>query len=59
MNLFHRKTPLERALEGLAAVSTSGPALRAAKITAGVLGGAVTLTGLSAAVSSARRGTRQ
>ena len=50
MNLFHRKTPLERALEGLAAVSTSGAALRAAQITAGVLGGAVTLSGLRAAV---------
>ena len=59
MNIFHRKSPLERALEGLAAASTSGPVLRAAKITAGVLGGAATITGLSAAVSSARRGTRQ
>lgn len=56
MKLFHRKSAWERTLEGLVAAATGRSVRRAAKITAGVAGGAATLTALSAAVSSARRG---
>jgi hypothetical protein len=55
MKIFHRKSAWERALEGVVAVAAARSARRAAKITAGAVGGAATLTALSAAVSSARR----
>jgi hypothetical protein len=56
MKIFRRKSVWQRALEGVVAVATARPARRTAKITAGAVGGAATLTALSAAVSSARRG---
>jgi hypothetical protein len=55
MKLFHRKSAWERALDGVVAAATARSVRRAAKITAGAVGGAATLTALSAAVSSARR----
>jgi hypothetical protein len=57
MKLFHRKSAWERALEGAVAVASGRVVRRAAKITGSVVGGAATLTALSAAVSSARRGS--
>jgi hypothetical protein len=56
VKIFHRKSAWERALEGVAAVTTGRVVRRTAKIAGGVVGGAATLTALSAAVSSARRG---
>jgi hypothetical protein len=55
MKIFHRKSAWERALEGVVAVATARSLGRTAKITAGAVGGAATITALSAAVSSARR----
>jgi hypothetical protein len=55
MRIFHRKSAWERALEGVVAVATARSLRRTAKITAGAVGGAATITALSAAVSSARR----
>ena len=54
MNIFHRKSTLERLLDGVAIVAATGVARRAAKVTLGVVGGAATATAISAAVSSAR-----
>ena len=59
MKIFHRKSAWERALEGIAAVSAANVVRRTAKIAGGVVGGAATLTALSAAVSSARRGEKK
>ena len=56
MKLFHRKSAWERALEGVAAAATARSLGRTAKMTASAVGGAATITALSAAVSSARRG---
>ena len=50
MKLFHRKSAWERALEGVAAVAAARSVRRTAKITGSVVGGAATLTALSAAV---------
>ena len=55
MKIFHRKSAWERALDSVAAVTTARSVRRSAKIAGGVVGGAATLTALSAAVSSARR----
>jgi hypothetical protein len=55
MKIFHRKSAWERALEGVVAAATTRSLGRAAKMTASAVGGAATLTALSAAVSSARR----
>jgi hypothetical protein len=59
MRIFRRKSPWQRALESVAAVSTARPVRRTAKVTAGVASAAATLTALSAAVSSARHGDRK
>jgi hypothetical protein len=59
MKLFHRKSAWERALEGVAAVASARLVRRTAKITGSVVGGAATLAALSAAVSSARRGSEK
>ena len=59
MKIFHRKSTWERALEGVVAAATARSVRRMAKITAGAVGGAATLTALSAAVSSARRGNEK
>lgn len=55
MSIFHRRSAWERALDSVVAASTATPVRRTAKATLGVLGGAVTATALSAAVSTARR----
>lgn len=54
MSIFHRKSAWERALDAVLAASTTNAVRRTGKVTLGVLGGAVTATALSAAVSSAR-----
>ena len=55
MKIFRRKSAWERALEGVVTVAAARSVRRTAKVTAGAVGGAATLTALSAAVSSARR----
>jgi hypothetical protein len=55
MGIFRRKTTWQRLVGTMAPVAGSPGVRRAAKATLGVVGGAVTATAMSAAVSSARR----
>jgi hypothetical protein len=59
VRIFHRKSVWERALDGVAGAATARSVRRTAKIPGGVVGGAATLTALSAAVSSARRSSEK
>jgi hypothetical protein len=54
MSIFHRKSTWERVLDGVVAASSADVVRRAAKVTLGVIGGAVGATAASAAVSTAR-----
>jgi hypothetical protein len=54
MSIFRRRSTPERLLDAVTVAVTSGEVRRAARWVAGVLGGAATVTAVSAAVSSAR-----
>ena len=54
MRLFRHKSKWERILDATAAAMAKGGLRRAAKVTAGVIGGAAAATAASAAVSSIR-----
>jgi hypothetical protein len=54
MWIFTRKSKWDRVLEGVMATAGSAAVRRAAKVTAGIVGGAATATAMSAAVSAAR-----
>jgi uncharacterized protein (DUF697 family) len=54
MRLFSRKSKWDRLMDAAAATLASAQTRRLAKITLGVMGGAVAATAASAAVSSAR-----
>ena len=55
MRLFTRKSKWDRLMDAAATTLANARARRLAKITLGVVGGAVAATAASAAVSSARR----
>ena len=59
MRLTRRKSTMEKVLEGVAAAASIGTVRRASKWGMGVVGGAVTATAVSAAVSSARQRGQQ
>jgi uncharacterized protein (DUF697 family) len=54
MRLFNRKSKWERLMDTAVAALADARARRLAKVTLGVVGGAVAATAASAAVSSAR-----
>lgn len=54
MRLFRHKSKWERILDATAAAMAKGGLRRAAKVTAGVIGGAAAATAASAAISSIR-----
>ena len=54
MRLFNRKSKWERLMDAAVATLADARARRLAKVTLGVVGGAVAATAASAAVSSAR-----
>jgi hypothetical protein len=54
MQLLTRRSKLEQVLDAVTSAAASAGARRVAKLGAGVMTGAVGLTALSAAVSSAR-----
>ena len=55
MGLFTRKSRWERLLESAAAVAEGGSVRQVAKVTLGMVGGAVAATAASAAISMARQ----
>ena len=55
MRLFNRKSKWERLMDAAVAALADARARRLAKVTLGVVGGAVAATAASAAVSSVRR----
>ena len=55
MGLFRRKSKWDRLVESAAAVAEGGSVRQAAKVTLGVMGGAVAATAASAAISIVRQ----
>jgi hypothetical protein len=55
MRLFRRKSKWDEVLESVATVASSGGLRRLSKVTLAAVGGAVTATAASAAVSAVRR----
>jgi len=59
MRLTRRKSTMEKVLEGVTAAASIGAVRSGSKWVMGVVGGAVTATAVSAAVSSARQRGQQ
>lgn len=54
MGIFSRKSTWQRLVEGALGATSRAGVRRAAKVTLGLVGGAVTATAMSAAASAAR-----
>lgn len=59
MKLLRRKSRWEKLLESASEVAAGGSVRQAAKVTLGVVGGAVAATAASAAISTIRRQDQQ